>query len=173
MGKMFNRKTSMDAKTRFNRACTLWNKGELKSAFRLFLIAAKNGDASAQLNLGYFYDVGLGVRKNPDKALYWYRRASKRGNRAAAHNIGTLYRDRGQTQKALAWFHRALQPNDDDSALEIGKVYLSLKGSLPSAIKYLERASRSNNVFAATQEEATRLLRQARKELKKSLRAGH
>src|SRR5207244_1618003 len=99
----------------FDRACAFWDRGKTKEALRLFLKGAKEGDGSSQLNVGYFYDLGLGVRKNPDLALYWYRRAHRRGNSSAANNIGTIYRDRGQTRKALEWFNRALKKGNIDS----------------------------------------------------------
>jgi TPR repeat protein len=48
---------------------TAWENGDLKLAFRLFVSQAATGDSGAQLNLGYFYDLGLGTRKNREKAM--------------------------------------------------------------------------------------------------------
>ncbi|MGH7118989.1 MAG: hypothetical protein ACREFP_08380 [Acetobacteraceae bacterium] len=59
-------------------------------------MAAKLGNPSAQLNLGYTYDVGIGVRRNRAAAIYWYRRAYRQGVGIAASNIGTIFRGRGQ-----------------------------------------------------------------------------
>jgi TPR repeat protein len=53
------------------------------------------------LNLGYFYDRGLGVRRSEAKALYWYRRAYRRGDASGANNIGTIYRERGDLRQAV------------------------------------------------------------------------
>jgi TPR repeat protein len=40
-----------------------WDSGDVKTAFRLFRSQAQAGDEGAWLNLGYFYDVGLGTRR--------------------------------------------------------------------------------------------------------------
>ena len=68
--------------------------GNRRHAFRLFLAAAKAGDVNAQSRVGYCYDVGQGVRSDRAAALYWYLRAYRRGDAVAAHNIGTIWRDR-------------------------------------------------------------------------------
>lgn len=47
----------------FAKANESWDSGDLRGAFKLFSVAAKNGDASSQNSLGFFYDHGLGVKK--------------------------------------------------------------------------------------------------------------
>src|SRR5882672_10190182 len=46
------------------RAHQDWDAGRLRAAVRLMRSAAKQGDSAAMLNTGYFYDVGIGVKKN-------------------------------------------------------------------------------------------------------------
>ena len=65
------------------RAHNQWEAGKLRSAFRLMLSAAKLGDPAAMSNLGYFYDRGIGVKKNRAAAMSWYRKACERGNPGA------------------------------------------------------------------------------------------
>lgn len=48
-------------KVLFDDASDAWEKQDYKNAFELFLKAAKNGDSSAQNNLGYFWDEGIYV----------------------------------------------------------------------------------------------------------------
>jgi TPR repeat protein len=55
---------------RFNQACSLWEKRRLKEAFRLFLSAAEDGDLASQLNVGYFYDCGIGTTKDTNAAVH-------------------------------------------------------------------------------------------------------
>ncbi len=38
--------------------------------------AAKQGDASAQMNLAEMYQVGYGVKRNLAAARYWFRQAA-------------------------------------------------------------------------------------------------
>jgi S1-C subfamily serine protease len=92
-----------------------------------FRIAAAKGDASAQCTLGHLFDDGsIGVeeeskdhpgvtenyhRKNPIKAMYWYRRAAAQGNVAAQNNLGVMYaKGQGVPQdyvEAYKWYNLA------------------------------------------------------------------
>jgi len=144
---------------RFERASVLWRRGNVRSAFTLFLEAAKEGDESAQVNVGYFFDVGLGTRRNGRRALYWYKRAYEQGSAIAASNIGTMHRDAGKVAKALQWFAKALRRGDQDAALEIGKLYYAARGDLRRARRYFGIAMASDTVTEATQEEAASLLK--------------
>ncbi len=144
---------------RFSEASQFWEAGDLKAALRLFLENAKAGDVASQLNIGYFYDRGLGVRRNTRLALQWYRRAYQNGDASAANNIGTIYRDRGNRRRALEWFLRAFRSGNVDSSLEIAKLYLAIRGRHRDAKAYLRIVIRSNQVTAASAEEAHTLLR--------------
>ncbi|WP_171160246.1 tetratricopeptide repeat protein [Usitatibacter palustris] len=133
----------------------------MKLAFRLFRARAESGDKNAFLNLGYFYDVGLGVRKDQAEALRWYRRAARAGDSAAASNIGTVYREAGRHRLALEWFKRAASMNDGDAEVEIAKHYLEGMGVAPHrgrAMAALRRAVASGSITDDGREEAQSLL---------------
>ena len=98
----------------FSRANKEWEHRKLRCAFRLFLSGARAGDPGAQVNLGYFYDTGIGMKPNRRQALCWYKRAFQQGCAAAATNIGTIFRDQRQLKKALVWFRRAVKLGDGD-----------------------------------------------------------
>ena len=141
-----------------------WESGDLRLAFQLFSAQAAAGDDGAQLNLGYFYDVGLGTRRNREKALQWYRRAYRQGSSAAASNIATVYRDNGRPRLAFAWYKRASIMNDGDAMVEIAKRYLSGSGVRKNgeqARRFLKRAIGSKHITEAGREEAQALLRVA------------
>jgi TPR repeat protein len=159
---MFNANMAKsDANELFRRADKLWDEGNERLALRFFLDAAEAGDIGAQQNAGYFYDVGIGVRPNRRKALYWYGRAYRNGYATAATNIGTIWRDSNQPRRALAWFMRAVRMGDDDANLEIAKYHL--RGRNPKkAIPFLERVRRSKKVSECSLEEASRLMKRAR-----------
>ena len=118
----------MNAPTLPNDPYAAWDSGDFRTAFRLFAAQAQAGDHDVELNLGYFYDVGLGTRKNRVKAMYWYRRAYRRGSGAAASNIATIYRDEGRHAMEFAWYKRAAILQDGDAEVEIAKLYLSGSG---------------------------------------------
>ena len=135
-----------------------WNRGNVRRAFKLFLSLAERGETIAQLNLGYFFDCGIAVRKNKVKALYWYRRAYANGESSGANNIGTIFRDRGQWRRAVEWFERAIKGGNDGSALELAKTYLNAGKHPDRARKYLKMVCASDKVSESDEEEALRLL---------------
>jgi tetratricopeptide (TPR) repeat protein len=147
----------------FMRADKLADEGDLKSAFRLFLAAAKAGDSSCQINLGNFYDDGKGVRRNRSAAMFWYKRAYRRGESSAAHNIGVMWRNEKKHRRALEWFKKAVKLGDDEANLEIAKHYLEVDHNPRSAIPHLRKVCESNWVTEAGRAEANTLLRRARK----------
>lgn len=139
----------------------LWELGNLRGAHRLLLSGAKAGDSGCQLNLGYFYDVGLGVKRNRKAALQWYKRAVSKGCATAANNIGTIYRDENRRKKALSWFQRSVRMGNVDANLEIARLYLRDPASGIAAIPYLKRITNTKgDVTEASKEEAHRLLRE-------------
>jgi TPR repeat protein len=156
-----------DADVLFIRAAKHEENGELRSAFRLYLAGAKAGDTSCQLNVGNFYDAGTGVRRNRLAALYWYKRAYRRGVSSAASNIGIIWRNENNPKRALGWFQRAVRLGDDEANLEIAKHYLRNESNRHKAIHHLEKVCQSNWVTEAGVEEATKLLKQTRAQLKR------
>lgn len=150
----------------FIRADRLEERGNLKSAFRLFLAGAKAGDSGCQLNVGNFYDDAKGVRSNRTAALYWYKRACRRGVSAAAHNIGILWRNEQKPGRALSWFKRAVGMGDEEANLEIAKYYILTENNPRKAIPHLRRVCRSSRVTEAGAELAQKLLKQVTKKSK-------
>jgi len=156
---LLNEESLRDA---FVRADRLLERGQLRQAFVMFRGLAKRGYSPSLLNLGYFYDVGLGTRKNRGKALYWYRRAWRDGDASGAHNIGTIHRDRRDRAKALAWFSRAARAGNDSSRLEIAKIYIDRGTHRHQAAQHLRTVVKSNRVCESDAEEAATLLKQLR-----------
>jgi Tfp pilus assembly protein PilF len=152
------RKQSIDDE--LQEASAYWDRGNEARAFRLFLSLAKRGKSIAQLNVGYFFDRGIGTARNHLKALHWYRRAYANGDSSGANNIGTILRDRGQPTQAVEWFKRAVRLGHDGSALEIAKVYVDAGKHLPQAKKYFERVLVSDRVSELDQEQARALLQE-------------
>ncbi len=156
-------RSKADLNALFLRASRLWDEGDLRAAYRTFLLGARLGDVGAQLTVGYFFDNGVGVRRSGAKAVYWYRRAIRRGNFAAANNLGTLYRDEGRWELAERWLRRAIALGDDDANLNLAKMLKKLPGRGREVLPLLRAVVRSNSATPASQEEARRLIRRYRK----------
>jgi len=163
-----NRERKAKAEELFAQAEKREESGDLRSAFRLLLAGAKAGHTGCQLNIGNYYDAGTGVRRSRSAALYWYKRAYRRGVSSAASNIGVLWRNKDKPKLALEWFQKAVRLGDDEAHLEIAKYYLLIEGKPAKAIHHLEKVRPPKWVSEAGVEEAVKLLKLARKQLKHS-----
>ena len=56
-------------------------------AYRIFTDIPFEGFVAAQINLGQLYSQGIGVKKDLDKALEWYRKAAEQGNEFAKEKV--------------------------------------------------------------------------------------
>ena len=57
---------------------------------RWYKMAADQGNASAQINIGSFYTNGWGVPKDSVKAIEWFRKAAAQGNQNAKDWLKSL-----------------------------------------------------------------------------------
>ncbi|MEC5385437.1 tetratricopeptide repeat protein [Uliginosibacterium sp. H3] len=143
------------------QAFDAWDKGELAQAFDLFSQAVALGLDGCMINLGYFHDEGIGTVQDKEKAMYWYKRAYRKGDSAAASNIAILYRERLRFRQSFQWFERAAEMGDGDAALELAKLYLTGTGvrrSSSGAVRCLQNALSSTHITEAGREEARGLL---------------
>ena len=59
-------------------------KADYSEGVRLYRLAADQGDAVAQWNLGAIYEIGWGVRQNDAEAVRWFRLAADQGDAKVA-----------------------------------------------------------------------------------------
>ncbi|MEI6847264.1 MAG: tetratricopeptide repeat protein [Chlorobiaceae bacterium] len=82
-------------------------------AARWYRLAAEQGYAQAQCNLGLLYESGKGVTQDYAEAARWYHLAAEQGHAQAQFNLGLLYKSgRGVTQdsaEAERWFRLAAE----------------------------------------------------------------
>ncbi len=93
---------------------------------------AEQGDAAAQVALGFLYEIGHGVPQDYAQALVWYRRAAEQGDAAAQLTLGLMYeKGRGVPQdyaQAFAWYRKAAEQGDADAQFEISAMYFAGRG---------------------------------------------
>ena len=77
-------------------------------AARWYRLAAAQGNALAQYNLGDKYKNGAGVPKDNAEAVRWYRLAAAQGNAGAQGSLGFMYATGAgvpqNTERAYVWF---------------------------------------------------------------------
>jgi TPR repeat protein len=76
-------------------------------------------------NLGYLYQIGLGVARDYAQARRWYQKAADAGNADGMFNLGQLYLDRlwpndptrppGSLGKARQWYQKAAAAGNADA----------------------------------------------------------
>ena len=156
----------------FEQACQAWDDEELETTFKLFREAVAQGDRSSVLNLGFCYDAGMGTKKNPRKAMYWYRKAAlEYGDLPAYENIALCYVARGDFEQAKRWYSDALRKGDKSAALGLAKLGLENKVNFfqTEIVDYLQiviDAKWMVEVCESEQEEACLLLEQLQAKMK-------
>jgi TPR repeat protein len=155
------RDKSVDADKLFLQADKFEEARDFRNAFKCLLAAAQLGDSSCQLNLGNFYAWGRGVRKNLDKAAYWYKKAYKNGYSTGALNLAIDRRNEGNVRSAVVWFKKAIAMKDGEACFALAKIYNARKGGRKATANLLRRALRLSRDYIsdASREEAESLLK--------------
>lgn len=157
---------TLEAERLFNEADQYDEKGDFKNAFKCFLAAAHLGNTGCQVNLGNYYSWGKGVRKNPDKGVYWYKKAYKNGDDTGAFNLAMHRKNEGNLRSAVFWFRKVVAKNNDgDAYVELAKIYIGRKRGQKAAARLLTRALRMNEMLMSGggKEEAESLLKEISK----------
>src|SRR5690349_10104118 len=90
-------------------------------------IRAEQGDAQAQLELGFMYSKGKGVPQDFVQAVRWYRKSAEQGYANAQYNLCHAYLDgRGVPQdykEAERWCRRAAEQGNARGQVGLGILY--------------------------------------------------
>ena len=89
---------------------------DYEKAVKYYRLAAEQGHAGAQCNLGFCYDEGQGVTQSYTEAVKYYRLAAEQGHATAQCNLGLCY-EKGQgvtlsKEEAIKWYKKAAQQGD-------------------------------------------------------------
>ena len=132
------------------KAKTLW-----RQANSLWHIAAKQGDARAQLQHGFNCAVGNNGRPNDTEAVKWYRKAATQGLVDAQWELGQIYKYslsipinggvRKDTKKAVKWIRKAADQGLAYAQTDLGDCYANGEGvrkDYHEAVKWYRKAAR-------------------------------
>jgi uncharacterized protein len=101
-----------------------YQRGEYRTAYRLWWPLAQRGDVRAQGALGGLYADGRGVPQDYGEAVKWFRRAAAQGLAAAQYALGLLYRNgQGVPQdagEAVQWFRQAAAQGQPKAQFMLG-----------------------------------------------------
>lgn len=101
-------------------------------SFDEYQVMAEQGDPDAQAQVGYCYQYGIDVAKDPRQALKWNLKAAKQGSAMGQHHLAVMY-DEGvgvpeNNSKALKWYTRASEQGYSEAQLNLGMMYWRGKG---------------------------------------------
>jgi len=110
-------------------------------------VAAEQGDAKAQTDLGVLYRDGRGVPKDESKAADWFGKAAEQGDAKAQYELGFLYKIGEGVPldyvKATEWFGKAAAQGSVNAQYELGYSYftgLGVTRDFAKAVEWFEKA---------------------------------
>ena len=99
-----------------------YDRADYRTALKVWLAQAEQGDAEAQNYVGEIFEKGLGQEPDYQSALSWYRRAADQGLSRAQINLGYMYEKGLGVEKDVA---QALNLYRQASGLENDELVLS------------------------------------------------
>ncbi|PKA64873.1 F-box protein [Apostasia shenzhenica] len=136
--------------TEENKDALRKSRGEDDEDFQITEYQAQKGNAAAMYRIGVFYYYGLrGVRRDHNKALYWFSKAVEKGEPRAMELLGEIYaRGAGVERnysKALEWLTLASKQQHYSAYNGLGYLYVKGYGvdkkNLTKAREYFEKAA--------------------------------
>lgn len=142
----------------YRKAMSLLPAGDnaRNDALSLLRLAADQGYFPARTALGTVYEQGIGVMRDPQKAIDWYKKAADQGDWVAQFSLGRIYfagdgviRD---TAEAKKWLEKAaLDPRDSGASFYLGLLHDEGQGTAtddPQARKWYRQSAARGNPFA-------------------------
>ena len=84
-----------NASSDYDEAIDLLNKRYIKESLLEFSKVARDSEdlkkANAMYNIAVIYDNGLGIKKDKNAAIEWYKKASDFNHKIAQYNLGWMY----------------------------------------------------------------------------------
>ena len=109
-----------------------YESGDYAKAVKMFRLAADQGNAAAQANLGVMYAKGQGVPQDYSEAVKWYRLAADQGDAIAQFNLGVMYaKGQGVPQdysEAVKWYRLAADQGYATAQFNLGIMYAKGQG---------------------------------------------
>ena len=119
---------------------------EFEKAVPLLKQASELGNAESQYNLGYCYQAGIGVEKNPEMAVEWYSKSAERGWNDGLYAMMMAYGNGNGVQqdfnKAFSYALKCAENGDGTCMFNVINCYKEGMGTDKDIEKMLEWAIR-------------------------------
>jgi len=131
-------------------------------AVRWYRLAAEQGYAFAQFNLGVRYDNGKGVEPDDSEAVRWYRFSAEQGYAKAQYTLGERYKTgRGVEQNhslAAHWFLKASDQGHSFAKKELKNMDSSIVEKVRSGTKNTQIGEAGSSIIHTPQSSSPNLL---------------
>ena len=124
----------------YNKGIDLMKEKKYEEALELFEKAYDKGIKDSDVQIAYLYDE----LKNKDKAVEWLKKAVKRGDKNAVHNLGAILFSEGKTIEARPYLLRSYKAGKKKLAMAIAISYTDEK-NMKDALKWYEIASQNGD----------------------------
>ena len=121
---------------------------QTEAALQQYQQRALQGDAAAQMQLGFFYEMGYGAEADTSIAANWYRKAAEQDHVSAQYSLGELlYRGDGVPQdpeEAAVWFRKAASGGNRNAQAYLSEMYFAGQGvtqDMAKAARWAEKAA--------------------------------
>lgn len=122
----------------FSDGWNAYKAGEYQEAVAIWTVLAEQGHINAQVNLGFMYDYGTGVKRNYPLAARWYRAAAHQDSAPGQYNLSLLLAEgRAEPVEGLSaryWLEKAAAQGFEDALIAVGQARIAtgLRGNAQS-----------------------------------------
>lgn len=113
---------------------------------------AEKENESALLLLGIEYATGEHFEKDKEKAIYYFKQCSEKGNQFADYQLYKIYQEEPMDiTNMLYYLDKCAKQENATAQFQMGKIYLEgryVEKNKDSALNYLKKSARQNNMFA-------------------------
>jgi TPR repeat protein len=124
---------------------------DLKHAFELYHLAAKQGDPEGMYRTGHCYRLGVGVERNLASAIIWFGKAAHADHELACYDMGQIYLN-GEIEKdpamAANFYERGATLGNSYCQNKLGLLYRDGVGrekNLKEAFHLFQLSAQTNN----------------------------
>ena len=113
-----------------------------ENAFSWYLMASEQGNPKGQVQLGEFFETGMGVEENEEEAFKWYMKAANQNDPVGQVRVGDCYEDgvgvEIDEEEAFKWFSKAAEQDNLEGMFDVGRCYMEGIGVEENAVKAFE-----------------------------------
>jgi len=142
--------TFLNAQSTLRVAQKYLQKGNYTKAKVLLTKEAQKGNIEAIFTLAKLYKSGLGVVVSKKKALYWYKKATKK-SAEANYQIGQLYEEQKKGKEAQLYYKKAIELKSIKALFALATLYYNgelIPKDISKAISLYKKAAQKGDILS-------------------------